>query len=174
MTSQKLLVLGRVLGAWGLRGAVKVQSFADLRALVPPGSSVILRGRGGESEVRVTQIRPARHLFVASFREMENREAAEAVKGYEICIPRAKAPPPPDASYYHYDILGLAVQTENGEWLGEIVDIWSSDAHDWYVVRRDGGEWLLPAVRAFILQIDLARRVMVVRPIEGLVDAETV
>ncbi len=174
MASQKLLVLGRVLGAWGLRGAVKVQSFVDPPALVPPGQSVILRGRHGESEAFVEQIRPHKHLLVASFRGIENREAAEAMRGTEICIPRGEAPPLPDASYYHYDILGLAVQSENGEELGEIVDIWPSHAHDWYVVRRHGGEWLLPAVRAFVLRVDLARRVMIVRPIEGLVDAETV
>ncbi|MGH7431329.1 MAG: ribosome maturation factor RimM, partial [Candidatus Methylomirabilales bacterium] len=84
------------------------------------------------------------------------------------------APALPEATYYHHDILGLTVQTEAGEGLGEIVDIWPSAAHDLYVVRRDAGEWLLPAVRAFILRVDLARRVMVVRPIEGLVDAETV
>ncbi|MFQ5960933.1 MAG: ribosome maturation factor RimM [Candidatus Methylomirabilales bacterium] len=174
MASQKLLVLGRVLGAWGLRGAVKVQSFADPPALVPPGRSVILRGRRGESEVRVETIRPLRHLFVATFQGIDNREAAEAVRGYEICVPRASAPPLPEASYYQDDILGLTVQAETGEELGEIVDIWPSHAHDLYVVRRGAGEWLLPAVQAFILQVDLARRVMVVRPIEGLVDAETV
>lgn len=174
MASQELLVLGRVLGAWGLRGAVKVQSFTDPPALVSPGRSVILRGGGGESELRVETIRPLRHLFVATFQGIENREAAEAVRGYEICVPRASAPRLPETSYYHYDILGLTVRTEAGEELGEIVDIWPSHAHDLYVVRRGGGEWLLPAVRAFILRVDLTRRVMVVRPIEGLVDAETV
>ncbi len=174
MTSQELLVLGRVVGAWGLRGAVKVKSFADSPSLVSRGRSVILRGRGGESEVLLEEIRPLRDLWVATFQGIKSREAAEALKGYEICIPRASAPPLPDASYYHYDMLGLKVQTETGEGLGEIVDILPSDAHDLYVVRRDAGEWLLPAVRAFILRVDLARQVMVVRPIEGLVDAETV
>jgi 16S rRNA processing protein RimM len=111
---------------------------------------------------------------VATFQGIENREAAEAMRGYEICIPRASAPPLPEVSYYHYDILGLKVQAETGEELGEIADIWPSDGHDLYVVRRGAGEWLLPAVRAFILRVDLVRRVMVVRPIEGLVDAETV
>ncbi|MFQ5846375.1 MAG: ribosome maturation factor RimM [Candidatus Methylomirabilales bacterium] len=174
MASQRLLILGRVLGAWGLRGAVKVKSFTDVPTLLAPGRSVILRGPRGESEVFVKETRPLRHLLVATFEGIANREAAEAVRGHEICIPRASAPALPEAVYYHDDILGLQVQTETGEELGEIVDIWPSEAHDVYVVRRDGGEWLLPAVRAFILRVDLARGVMVVRPIEGLVDAETV
>jgi 16S rRNA processing protein RimM len=124
--------------------------------------------------VRVETIRPLRHLFVATFQGIENREAAEAVRGYEICVPRASAPRLPETSYYHYDILGLTVRTEMGEELGEIVEIWPAHAHDLYVVRRGAGEWLLPAVQAFILRVDLTRRVMVVRPIEGLVDPETV
>lgn len=174
MASQELLVLGRVLGAWGLRGAVRVKSLTDFPALLSPGRFVILRGPRGESEVRLEEIRPLRHLWVATFQGMRSREAAEAVKGYEVCIPRATASTLPEGTYYHYDILGLTVETETGERLGEIVDIWPSKAHDLYVVRQDAGEWLLPAVRAFILRVDLARRVMVVRPLEGLVDAETV
>ena len=174
MASQTLLVLGRVLGAWGLRGAVKVRFFIDSPMLLSPGRSVILRGPRDVSEVLIKEIRPLRQHVVATFQGIDNREAAEAVRGYEVCIPRALAPTLPEATYYHDDILGLKVETEGGEELGEIVDIWPSEAHDLYVVRRDAGEWLLPAVRAFILQVDLARRVMVVRPIEGLVDAETV
>jgi 16S rRNA processing protein RimM len=112
--------------------------------------------------------------LVARLEGVDSREAAEALRGYEVCVPRVLAPSLPEATYYHYDILGLKVQSETGDELGEIVDIWPSAAHDLYVVRRDAGEWLLPAVRAFILQVDLAKRVMVVRTIEGLVDPETV
>lgn len=174
MASQELLVLGRVLGASGLRGAVKVRPFTETPALLSPGKPVILRGPGGESEVLLEEISPRRHLLVVRLQGVTSRTAAEALKGYEICIPRGTAPALPEATYYHYDILGLKVQTETGEDLGEIVNIWSSGDYDLYVVRRDGGEWFLPAVRAFILRVDLARRVMVVRPIKGLVDAETV
>jgi len=153
---------------------VRVQVHAESRAVFSPGKLVVLRGPRGSSEVRLTAVRPLRHLLAATFQGIDSRTAAEAVRGFEICIPRTAAPALPEATYYHHDILGLTVQTEAGEGLGEIVDIWPSAAHDLYVVRRDSGEWLLPAVRAFILRIDLPRRVMVVRPIEGLVDAETV
>src|SRR3972149_1639094 len=84
-----------------------------------------------------------------------SRGAGGACGAVEICISRTAAPALPEATYYHHDILGLTVQTEAGEGLGEIVDIWPSAAHDLYVVRRDAGEWLLPAVRAFILRVDL-------------------
>ncbi len=174
MASQRLVVLGQVLGAWGLRGAVKVKGLTDIPTLLSPGKSVVLRGPRGGSEVLLKEIRPLRHLLVAKFQGVDDRKSAEALKGYEICIPRALAPPLPELVYYHCDIVGLKVETETGAGLGEIVDIWPSDAHDLYVVRGDAGEWLLPAVRAFVLQVDLARRVMVIRPIKGLVDTETV
>lgn len=167
-------MLGRVVGASGLRGAVKVRSFTETPTLLAAGKPVILRGPRGESEVLLEEIRPHRHLLVARLQGVTSRTAAEALKGYEICILPGTAPALPEATYYHYDILGLKVETETGEELGEIVDIWSSSAHDLYVVRQNGGEWFLPAVRVFILRVDLARRVMVVRPIKGLVDAETV
>jgi 16S rRNA processing protein RimM len=168
------LVLGRVLGPWGLSGAVKVECYAESRSVLSAGKVVVLRGPRGSTEGLLTAIRPLGHLLVASFQGIDSRRAAEAVRGFEICIPRTAAPVLPEGTYYHYDVLGLTVQTEAGEALGEIVDIWPSDAHDLYVVRRDAGEWLLPAVRAFIVRVDVAKRVMVVRPIEGLVDAETV
>ena len=170
MVSQTLLVLGRVLGAQGLRGAVKVRSLTDVPTLLSPGASVILRGPRGGSEVLLKDVRPLRDLLVVRFEGIDDRKSAEAVEGYEICLPRALAPPLPEAVYYHHDILGLRVETETGEGLGEIVDIWPSDAHDLYVVRRDQREWLLPAVEAFVLRIDLEKRVVVVRPIEGLVE----
>jgi 16S rRNA processing protein RimM len=153
---------------------VKVECYAESRSVLSPGKVVVLRGPGVRSEELLTAIRPLRHLLVAVFQGIDSRTAAEAVRGFEICIPRTAAPALPEATYYHHDILGLTVETEAGERLGEIVDIWPSAAHDLYVVRRDAGEWLLPAVRTFILQVDVARRVMVVRPIEGLVDTETV
>ncbi|MFQ5883161.1 MAG: ribosome maturation factor RimM [Candidatus Methylomirabilales bacterium] len=174
MATQKLLVLGRVLGAWGVQGAVKVKSFTQTPDLFFPGQPVILRGPREESEVLLEQVWPLRNFLRVRFQGINNRNAAEAVRGYEVCIPRVLAPPLPEATYYHYDILGLKVQTETGKVLGEIVDIWPSGAHDLYVVRRDDREWLLPAVRAFILRVDPARGVMIFRPVEGLVDAETV
>jgi 16S rRNA processing protein RimM len=170
VASQTLLVLGWVLGPWGLLGAVKVRSLTDVPTLLSPGKSVILRGPRGGSEVLLKEVRPLRDLLVVRFEGIDDRKSAEAVQGYEICIPQALAPSLPEAVYYHYDILGLRVETETGEGLGKIVDIWPSDAHDLYVVRRDQGEWLLPAVGAFVLRVDLEKRVMVVRPIEGLVE----
>jgi 16S rRNA processing protein RimM len=167
-------VLGRVLGPWGLRGEVKVKTFEESPALLTPGRAVILRGPRGQSEALLREVRPVRQGLIAQFRGIDSREAAEAVRGHEICILRGAAPPLPEATYYHYDVLGLEVQTEMGERLGKIVDIWPSAGHDLYVVRGDRGEWMLPAVRAFVLRVDLARRVMVVRTIEGLVDPETV
>jgi 16S rRNA processing protein RimM len=82
-------------------------------------------------------------------------EAVAPLLGHEVAIPRAGAPPPPDGTFYHYDILGLEVVSGDRA-LGSVGEIVETPAHDVYVIQRGSGEWLLPATRVYIRRIDLA------------------
>ena len=71
---------------------------------------------------------------------------------------------------YVHDLIGLQVETTDGEALGELTEILFTRANDVYVVRGPGGEVLLPALRDVVLQVDLAARKMAVALPEGLRD----
>jgi 16S rRNA processing protein RimM len=140
----------------GIRGEVKVVLFADAwtpfrgltRCLVgPPGGPVQALGiEAGREHGRA---------IVLKFAGVDSPEAAAALIGCEVAIPRAEAPPPPQDTFYHYDILGLTV-VAGARTLGTVGEILETPAHDVYVVRGTSGEWLLPATRAHIRAIDLA------------------
>jgi 16S rRNA processing protein RimM len=97
---------------------------------------------------------------------------AETLAGRLVTIPRAAVRPLPPDRFYTFDLIGCAVRTPEGADLGTIAEVQHGPEHDLWVVRRGGGEWLLPAVSAIVERVDLAARVVSVRPPDGLVGIE--
>jgi 16S rRNA processing protein RimM len=150
------LVLGRVVRAHGVRGEAKLavsapswQPFASLPRLWlgPPG--------GPYRAFEVEGARVGQAAVLLKLAGVDSAEAAAALAGWEVAIPREEAPAPPEGTFYHYDILGLEV-VRGGEALGRVEEILETPAHDVYVVRGPAGEWMLPASRAHIRRIDPA------------------
>src|SRR5574337_260959 len=169
------LVLGRAVKTWGLKGEVKVQPYADSIAIVAGSATGYLRGTGGDlAEYVVEQIRPAGSAWIVQLQGVQTIEQAEHLVGRELLIPRSAAPTLPEGTYYHADLIGLWVVTEEGRELGRIVEILTTGANDVYVVHGEGSEWLLPATREVVRTVDLAREIMLVRLLEGMIEAEAV
>ncbi len=169
------LILGRTVKTWGLKGEVKVQPDADSIAVVAGAETVYLRGIGGElTECVIMRIRQAGSAWVVQFHGVQTVEQAERLVNRELLIPRAAAPTLPEGTYYHADLIGLKVVTEAGRELGRIVDILVTGANDVYVVHGAGSEWLLPATKEIVRQVDLTGEIIVIRPMEGMIEAEAV
>lgn len=150
------LSLGRVTKVHGLRGEVKVALYADAwtpfqrltRCLVgPPG--------GPYRQLEIESGRAHGRAVVLKLGGIDAPDAAVALVGCDVAIPRADAPPLPEETFYHYDILGLDVVVGE-QTLGIVREIMEGPAHDVYVIRGPAGEWLLPATRAHIRRVDLA------------------
>jgi 16S rRNA processing protein RimM len=101
----------------------------------------------------------------------DDRAQAEAYRGDEVQVRLGDAPPLPEGRYYHWQILGLRVVSEQGETVGRIRQILETGANDVYVVDLDGGdEILLPAITSVVHSVDLEQGVMNVRLLPGLVE----
>ncbi len=74
----------------------------------------------------------------------------------------------PQGEYFHFQLLGLRVVTDDAEELGEITEIIETGSNDVYVVTGDTGQVLIPAIASVVREIDLAQGTMVVRLMEGL------
>jgi 16S rRNA processing protein RimM len=169
------LVLGRTAKAWGLKGEVKVQPSADSIAIAAGSATVYLRGAGGDlTEYVVERVRPAGKAWILQFQGVGTIEQAERLVDRELLIPRSAAPTLPEGTYYHADLIGLKVVTEEGQELGRIAEILETGANDVYVVHGEGSEWLLPATREVVRRIDLAGEIMVVHLLKGMIEAEAV
>lgn len=167
MHSSEYLVVGRVIRPHGVRGMLLVDAFTEVIHSVRPSSEILL----GPDKVPVVvrSFRPHRARFLLSIEGCEDRETADAWRGQDIFLRLDDAEPLPEGVYYHWQILGLAVITEDGEALGKVDQILETGANDVYVVRDDAGnELLIPAIESAIVHTDLRDGQIIVRLIPGL------
>lgn len=165
-----LVAIGRVVRPQGREGEVRVLPltddagrFADLTGcyLVPPG----------EGEHRVVEgCRFQGGVPVVKLKGCDSIGEAEAVVGRLLAVPPSDCRPLPPGRYYAFELIGCEARTPEGERLGRIEDVWASPAHDLWVVRSGEREVPIPAVSAIVASVDLAARVVVVRPPDGLLE----
>ncbi len=99
---------------------------------------------------------------------LDDRDSAEELRGMLVQIPIEEAVPLEEGEYYHFQLIGVRVETEGGEPLGQVTEVIDTGANDVYVVRGPRGELLLPALDSVILELDLDAKLMVVRPLPGM------
>ncbi len=161
------LAVGRVLRPHGIRGALLVQANSQLIHSLQAGTKVFL---GSDLEAAtVDALRPHRQRFLLFLVGCRDRDEAERWRGQLIYLSTADAQPLPPGVYYQWQILGLRVETENGEILGTIEEIIETGANDVYVVRdQSGKELLIPAIEHVVAEVDLEAGQMLVRLPPGL------
>jgi 16S rRNA processing protein RimM len=145
MSTERRILLGRVAGAFGVRGELKLLSWTDPRDALFKYQPWILRAGESEREVSGVRGRDSGKQVTASFPGVDTREAAEAMYGTEIWVPRDRLPPPSPGEYYWVDLEGLAVETVEGQPLGTVSHLFNTGANDVVVVTGER-ERLIPFV----------------------------
>lgn len=165
--------VGEIVGVFGIRGELKVRPRTDFAERFAPGSAIYL-GERHERRV-ITSSRAHGAQFVIGLEGCSTANDAERLRGQPLTIPSAELTALTAGQFYQHDIIGLRVERMDGKALGVITDIIPGGANDLYAVRDpvSGQERLLPAVKEFIREVDLAKRVMRVEPIPGLFDEES-
>jgi 16S rRNA processing protein RimM len=137
-SGQKSLLLGRIHGAFGVRGEVKLESFTDpLRGILRYQPWTLRRADGSETVVEGAQGRETPKGLVATLPGIEDRDAAEALRGAELWVPRSALPPPAPGEYYWVDLEGLRVANVEGVDFGVVSHLFSTGANDVLVARGD-------------------------------------
>jgi 16S rRNA processing protein RimM len=144
--------------AVGLRGEVEVETLTDDETRFANGLQV----RAGERALVVSGVRPTPRGVALSFAGIDDREAADRLRGVYLEVGAAAVAELPEGSYYHWQLIGLEVVDAEGHRLGRLVDVQPYPANDVYVVDVDGVERLVPAVREVVREVDLAAGRMVV------------
>lgn len=166
------LMVGQVAAAWGIRGEVKVAILTDFperfdsRDAETRLDHVLL---GDELiETRIERSRLHGHVAVVKFADIDDRNAAEALRGKPLYIPVADAAALPPDTWYWYQLIGLDVVTTTGDPVGRLTEILETGGNDVYVVKLDGRETLVPAIDQVIKSVDLNARRMVIDPLPGM------
>ncbi len=158
------LAIGVIVGPHGTRGEIRMQIWTHFPEHIQDLSSIFLDDE--TQPVRLRHVRISRGLAVLSLQGVTSREAADELKGKVVRIDREQAIPLEEGEYYHFELIGLDVFTEEGDRIGSLVEIIETGANDVYVVRDDEGkETLFPALNDVVPEIDLEHRKMTVRPL---------
>jgi 16S rRNA processing protein RimM len=169
-----LVVVGKVGGAHGVHGALRIVALGESFETLVSGDRLFFRpaggGEGSSRELTLKAAQPHGRVWLAQFEEIRDREAARALSGAEILLPESMLPPLEDGEYYHYQLIGLSVERLDGSFVGAITGIIETGSHDVYVTRDGDREFLIPAVEEVIREIDLAGRRVVIDPPEGLLE----
>ena len=156
-----MLVMGRVVAPFAVKGWIKVQPFTEMPAglLEYP---VWWLGRDGKWVERALQ-EGAVHgkTVVAKLAGCDEREAAAALQGLEVAVPREQLPGSQVGEYYWADLLGLEVHNLQGESMGRVDRLLETGANQVLVVHGDR-ERLIPYVAAVVVAVDLAKGEIVV------------
>jgi 16S rRNA processing protein RimM len=152
--------MGRVLGAYGVRGWLRIEPFTARPDGLSQYRSWWLRIGGEWREMAVAESERHGKQLVARLEGSLTREQAAGMRGCEIGIPREAMPAPEAGEVYEADMLGLRVVNRSGIDLGQVEGMLDNRAHPVMRVRHEGGESLLPFVAGVIEQVDLEARVV--------------
>ena len=146
------LVIGEVLKPQGIRGELKVKAFTDTPADIKEFKTVYIDGE----PYKILSFRvDGNGAAYLGLRGIPDRNAAELYRGKKIEGEREDAPALDEGQYYIVDILGLACETQDGEFLGTVKNIVNLSS-DVYTIEKNGKEILFPAVNGVIVQVDIA------------------
>jgi 16S rRNA processing protein RimM len=164
-------VVGKIVGAHGVQGELKVSLMTDNPERFRPGARLFLESEEGPVLVEVVSVRPHKGMMLVRLASIQDRTAAERLQWRRLLILQTDAMPLGEHENYVHDLIGLRVESLAGEVLGEITEVLFTPANDVYVVAGPDGELLLPALRDVVLRVDLETGTMLVKVPDGLRDS---
>jgi 16S rRNA processing protein RimM len=171
--SPNLILLGRVAGAFGVRGEVRITAYGeDPLSLL---SYKTLVREDGSPALTLTSGRAAKGGLIARVKEVETREQAEGLRGLKLFVPREALPEPEEDEFYHADLIGLAVETPEGAGLGKVKSVQNFGAGDMLELEPPQGRatFYLPFTREAVPEVRLKEgRLIAVPPAETEAKAE--
>jgi 16S rRNA processing protein RimM len=171
------LEVGRIVEAWGLKGWFRVQAYAsEPQALLAarrwhlkPASVAVAAARRPPELLGIREVREHGDGLVAAALGIDDRDAAEALRGSRIFVARSAFPVPAEDEFYWADLIGLAVVNRQGDPLGTVVGLLENGQQGVLRIQpaaaeagAPAGERLIPFVAAFVDEVDLAARRIVV------------
>lgn len=163
------LAVGFLRRPHGLRGELLMDVLTDFPERLKPGTSLYL---GDEyTPATVATVRSHNKGLLIHFSGLDSPEVAANYRNTWVFVRADDRPPLPEGEYYFHQLLGLRVETDAGQYLGQIAEIIETGANDVFVVRQDGfKDVLIPMIDSVVLEVDLAAGLMRVHPLPGLLD----
>ena len=153
--------MGRVVGAFGVNGWVKVKAFTESAATLGTFPRWLLQSREGWREVALEDFAVHSKGPVAKLAGCDDRDSADALRGSEVAVPRDALGEAEEGSLYWVDLVGLEVVDESGTKLGEVEGLFETGETSVLIVKG-AKERLIPFIADYVKAVDReARRITV-------------
>ena len=159
--------IGKIVNVVGLKGELKVYCYTDKKERFEELDHIYL----DHESHQIKNVRYQGNVVILKLKGIEDRDAAEAQRDKNVFIEESALEELPEDTYYVRDLLGIEVADEEDQHLGTLSDIVQNSSQDLYEVKLESGKRILiPAVKEFVLSIDMKARKMKVKLLEGLLD----
>lgn len=170
--TERHVLVGKVLKAHGIKGELKILVYSgdpdDFSHF--PRILLVDEHFSTSKEFEVEKSRPQAKGVIVKLAGLDDRTSAEILHGFEIWTEKDFLPALAEDEFYWHEVVGLRVETENGEKLGKVKKLFESGAADILVIRGTGREYLVPAMDEFIASIDYDNGLLVIKDVPGLLD----
>ncbi len=161
------LAVGRLRRSHGIQGEMIMDILTGFPQRLQAGKVVYLGDTHEQAEL--ASVRGHDKALIVRLSGVHTPEETAKYRNLVVYVKATELPELPEGEYYHHDLMGLSIVDEAGEVLGTLDQILETGANDVYVVKTpEGKEILLPATEDVILEVNLERREMKVRPPEWL------
>ena len=154
--------VGVVVGAHGIKGAVRVKSFtedpADLVGFGP------VEDEAGRHKYQLTMLGESKGLILVRMAGVADRNAAEALKGVKLWVPKAALPQPEEEEYFYSDLIGMRAERADGAEMGRVKGVFDFGGGVIIEIEGPGGAVMLPFTRAVVPLVDVAGKRLVIEP----------
>ncbi len=165
-----MVPIGDIVTTHGLDGWLKVNPFNPETTALDSVCLVYLERSGDLAAYQLETSKRHRRQILVKLQGVDGIDAAKHIVGATLCVAEDSLPFLEPNEYYHFQTIGLEVFDVQGNRLGTITRTWSAGGGEIYLIAGDGKEYMIPAVKEIIEQIDFDRGKMIINPPDGLLD----
>jgi len=164
------IAIGKITKTRGLKGEVVISPLTDDPERFFLLKEVWISGKEKSKIFQIEKVKKFKEKIFLKFQGIDSPEAAMPLVNSFLEIQKESLPPLPQNRYYVFDIIGLEVLTTQGKKIGVIKDVISLPANDVYTVKSGTKEYDIPATKEVVKKIDLHKKIMIIEPLEGLLE----
>jgi 16S rRNA processing protein RimM len=167
----EFVAIGKIVKPIGTRGELKIQPLTT----DPQRFQTIQHVWIGQSETvnkpfEIESVRIENRFVVAQVEAIDTMDAAEQLRDEYLFVTQEESVQPPDGSYFMDDVIGCEVVTDTQVVVGVVKDMLTLPANDIWVVKSDRKEILIPAVKSIIREVNIEKKRIIIRPVEGMLE----
>ena len=168
---EELVAIARIARPRGVKGEVVAEILTDFPERFESLDTVIAVVEGGKrSDLKIEKLWFQNARIVLKFDGIDSIEAAETLRGVEICVPESDAVELESDEFFDWQLAGCQVETIDGAQIGTVKELMRTGGTELLVVAGLGKEYLIPFAEAICVEVDVENKLIKVDPPEGLLD----